>query len=380
MVDQSRIYAEVDLSAIRENLYAMLKGQEPNTQAFAVVKANAYGHGALKVAGALESEERLFGFAVATAGEALELRRGGIRKPILLLGYVFPSCFEELIANEVRFSVFDLETLRLLSEEAGRLGREAIVHIAVDTAMSRIGIFPDEEGVSFVREAFLTRGVHVEGIFTHFARADETDLAPANEQYARFSDFLKRVQPLFVGKPPLIHCANSAATMRMPALPYPLVRGGITLYGLEPSSETRELRSSLRPALSLYSRIAFVKEVPEGVPVSYGGSFVTKKRTRIATICAGYADGYPRGASPQGFVLIHGKRARVLGRICMDQMMVDVSEIPEACRGDLVTLIGRDGGDEIRVEMLSEWSGRFHYELICDLTARVTRIYKEKTG
>jgi alanine racemase len=377
MVDQSRIEAEIDLSAIRENLYSMLEGQDPKKKVIAVVKANAYGHGALRVASALEDEECLFGFAVATAAEALELREGGIRKPILLLGYVFPEHFEELIEKEVRFSVFDSETLRSLSEKSNRLGREALVHIPVDTAMSRIGIFPDEEGLSFVREAFLTRGVRVEGIFTHFARADETDLAPAKEQYAKFDDFIKKAQPYFGGKPPLIHCANSAATMRMPALPYPLVRAGITLYGLEPSSETRDLRGRLRPALSLYSKITFIKEVPEGVPVSYGGSFVTEKRTRIATVCAGYADGYPRGASPKGFVLIHGKRAKILGRICMDQMMVDVSEIPEAVRGDRVTLIGKDGMEEIRVETLSEWSGRFHYELICDLTPRVARIYKE---
>ncbi|MBF1019805.1 MAG: alanine racemase, partial [Lachnospiraceae bacterium] len=177
MVDQSRIEAEIDLSAIRENLYSMLEGQDPGKKVIAVVKANAYGHGALRVASALEDEECLFGFAVATAAEALELRQGDIRKPILLLGYVFPEHFEELIEKEVRFSVFDAETLRSLSEKSNRLGREALVHIPVDTAMSRIGIFPDEEGLSFVREAFLTRGVRVEGIFTHFARADETDLA-----------------------------------------------------------------------------------------------------------------------------------------------------------------------------------------------------------
>lgn len=370
-----RVYAAVELKAAIENMEHMRANLRLETKMLAVIKTNGYGHGAVALSEELEKLDYVFGYAVATAEEAMELRQAGRKKPILILGYSFPYCYEELVREEIRPAVFRLDMAKELSDTAVRLGKVLKIHIKVDTGMTRIGISPDERGLSFLRQVMELPGLEIEGIFTHFARADEKDKRNAKEQFTRFTDFIKEAEQKLHLHIPLKHCANSAAIIELPEMQLDMVRAGITLYGLWPSEEVGREVVSLRPLLSLYSHIVFVKEVPAGTPVSYGGTYVTDKCRRIATIPVGYGDGYPRGLSGKGEVLIRGRRAPICGRVCMDQFMVDVTDIPEAEEGDLVTLIGRDGEEYITMEELGKLSGRFNYELACCLGQRVPRVY-----
>ena len=379
MKKHQRVFAAIHLDAVRSNIEQMAKLISPQTGIFCVIKTDGYGHGAIPVASELESEDKVFGFAVATAEEAIELRDADINKPILVLGYTFTQDYDELIYRNVRMTVFRRDTLKKLSEAVGKLNKNGIdckarVHIKVDTGMGRIGIMPDEEGLSFVKEAMNCKGIEVEGIFTHFARADETDKAFAMQQYERFTAFVKRAEAETGKTIPYKHCANSAAILELPKTNMDLVRAGIAMYGLWPSEEVKK-ETLLTPALSLHSHIVFCKEVKEGTPISYGGIYVTDRVTRVATVPVGYGDGYPRALSNIGYVLVCGKKAPVLGRICMDQFMIDVTDIREAEEGSQVTLIGRDGNEVITMEQLGELSGRFNYELACDLGKRIPRVY-----
>lgn len=380
--DYQRIYAEVDLEAITSNVEHMKANIASETTIMAVIKTDGYGHGAIPIAKELESIEYLSGFAVATAEEAFILRQAGIQKPVLILGYTFPYSYERLIREEIRMTVFRLDTLKELSQNVKLLRekgehKKAKVHIKVDTGMSRIGVRANEEGISFVKEAFETEGIEIEGIFTHFARADENDKSFAQNQLGEFEEFIKKIK-LETGKEiPIRHCSNSAGIIELPDANMDMVRAGIILYGLWPSKQVRKDIVHLTPALSLYSQIVYVKEIEAGTPVSYGGTFTAPSQMRIATIPAGYGDGYPRGLSGKGYVLVRGRKAPILGRVCMDQFMVDVTDIPEATQGDRVTLIGRDGQETITVEMLGELSGRFNYELVCNLGKRIPRVYKK---
>ena len=374
-----RLYARIDLDAIRSNVNQLKSCLKPGTKIIAVVKADGYGHGAVPIAKELEALEGLWGFATATAEEAFALRKAQISAPILVLGYAFPESYEQMIEEEIRLTVFRANTLTELMDAYRNLERRGIhkkakVHIKVDTGMNRIGIKPGEEGVTFVEQAFLSKGIEVEGIFTHFARADETDKTSAQKQLSAFHGFLELIEKRGY-QVPMKHCANSAGIMELPAAGMDAVRAGVAMYGLWPSEEMQRDKISLNAALSLYGRIVCVKEIEAGEAISYGGCFVTEKRMRIATISAGYADGYPRGLSGKGYVLICGKRAPILGRICMDQFMVDVTDIPEALEGTWVTLIGREAEEEITMELLGEMSGRFNYEFACCLGKRVPRVY-----
>lgn len=378
--DYQRVYAEVNLDAITSNLEHMKANIAPKTTIMAVIKTDGYGHGAVPIARELEGIDYLSGFAVATAEEALILRQAGIQKPILILGYTFPYSYESLIREEIRMTVFRSDTLKELSEVVKLLGEKGIkkkarIHIKVDTGMSRIGIRTDEEGLSFVKEALETEEIETEGIFTHFARADETDKCPAQKQLTEFEEFLEKIK-LETGKRiPIWHCSNSAGIIELPRANMDMVRAGIILYGLWPSDQVRQDIVKLTPVLSLYSRIVYVKEIEAGTPVSYGGTYTAASTMRVATIPVGYGDGYPRGLSGKGHVLVHGRKAPVLGRVCMDQFMVDVTDIPEAAQGDKVTLLGRDGQEEITAEMIGELSGRFNYEFVCGLGKRIPRVY-----
>ncbi len=378
--DYQRIYAEVNLDAIRSNMENMKANLAPETQMIGVIKTDGYGHGAIPIGRELENMDFVWGYAVATAEEALLLRRGGLKKPILILGYTFPYSYESLIREEIRMAVFRYDTLEELSRVCSALKQKGVdakarVHIKVDTGMSRIGIRPDDQGLSFVQSAFDTENVEVEGIFTHFARADEKDKSAAGRQLSLFQGFLRLIKDRTGREIPIKHCSNSAGIIELPEANMDVVRAGITLYGLWPSDEVRRDIVSLTPVLSLYSHIVYVKEIEAGTQVSYGGTFTAASGMRIATIPAGYGDGYPRGLSGKGYVLVHGKRAPILGRVCMDQFMVDVTNIPEAAQGDKVTLIGQDGQEKITMEMLGGLSGRFNYELACDLGKRIPRVY-----
>ena len=371
-----RTYVKIDLAAIRANMEAMHQNIAPGTKMAAVIKTDGYGHGAAAIARALEPLPYLWGYCTATFEEARALREAGVEKPVLILGYTFPACYEEEARLGIRPAVFREDQLSALSDAAKKAGVTFPVHVAVDTGMSRIGITPDDRGLSFVKKALETPGIQVEGIFTHFAKADMLSPDPTMTQAQAFRHFTDRIEQELGYRVPIRHCDNSAGLIRFPENDMDLVRAGITLYGLWPSEEVPKDIVSLQPALSWYSRGVFVKDLPAGRAVSYGGTFVTDKTTRVATISVGYGDGYPRSLSNKGYVLIRGKRAPILGRICMDQLMADISDIPGAAEGDLVTLIGTDGSETITCEALGDLSGRFNYELVCDINPRVPRVYE----
>ncbi len=370
-----RVWAEVDLDAIWENMVHMKENIAENTKILAVIKTDGYGHGGVPIAKMLEQLDFMFGYAAATYEEAHVLREAGVKKPILILGYTFPYCYEELIREEIRPAVYRRDTVEELAAAAVKVGQKAKVHIKVDTGMGRIGITPDEEGLEFVRFLIEHPELEVEGIFTHFAKSDEADKTSANHQLELFQNFIDKIQTELGITIPVKHCSNSAAILEMPQANMDMVRAGITAYGLYPSEEVSKDIVPLRAAMSLYSHIVYCKMIHAGQSVSYGGLFTAQKDTRVATIPVGYGDGYPRSLSGRGYVLIHGKRAPILGRVCMDQFMVDISEIPEAMDGDKVTLLGMDGTERITAEELGELSGRFNYEFVCDLGKRIPRVY-----
>lgn len=374
MVNHKRVCAYVDLDAIQWNLRQIHKGTLEHTKIIAVIKANGYGHGAIPIARKTEKLEFLWGFAVATAEEAYALQDAGIRKPILILGYTFEEDYEEICSRKLIVPVFTYEMAKKMSETAQRQKSIQEVHLVVDTGMTRIGFRDDERAVRECVEISKLPGITITGMFTHFARADEFDSRPAESQLERYQAFADKLEAAGI---PLCwrHCSNSAGIMNLPSANLDIVRAGIILYGLLPSQEVHRDRISLRAALTLKSHVVFVKDVEPGTPVSYGGTFVAPRKMRIATIPVGYGDGYPRSLSNKGYVLIHGKQAPIVGRVCMDQFMVDVTCIPGVQVEDVVTLIGKDGEENITVEELGELSGRFNYEFVCALAPRIPRIY-----
>lgn len=375
MENYDRVCAYVDLSAIRHNMDNMKKNIAPDTKIMGVIKTDGYGHGAVPIAKEFDKTDYMYGFATATAEEAMILRKCGIKKPILILGYTFAYAYEDIVAQNIRQTVFKPDMAEQLSKTAVRLGKKVMVHIKVDTAMSRIGIRPNESGIEFVRGLRKLPGIEIEGIFTHFAKADETDKTAAKEQLARFQDFIKRAEKECNIRFPLKHCSNSAGIIELPDANMDIVRAGIALYGLWPSKEVSRNIVPLEPALSLKSRVVYIKTVQAGEQISYGGTFEAERSMKIATIPIGYGDGYPRSLSNKGYVLIRGKKAPIVGRICMDQFMVDVSQIEDAAEYDEVTLIGTDQSLSITAEELGELSGRFNYELVCGLAKRIPRVY-----
>ena len=366
-----RTWAGIDLNAARENLKSVRALYETPVKTCAVVKADAYGHGAVPVAKAL-SEDADF-FAVATAAEAFELRENGIRKPILVLSPVAEADYPRMIEEEIRVTLFEKEKAEVFSETARKLGKTGMYHIKVDTGMHRIGLFPDDDGLSEILKMAKLPMIEAEGLFTHFYASDEADTASAEAQLRTFTAFSERIKEAGI-RIPITHAANSAAAIRMKAAGLDMLRLGICLYGMPPSLDADFSAVSLKPVMSLYSEVTYVKTVPAGVSLSYGGTFVTKRPTRVATIGTGYADGYARTLSNKADVLIRGKRVPIIGRVCMDQMMADVTDLPEVREGDRVTLIGRDGEEEITMVELGELSGRFHYEFACCINKRVPRI------
>ena len=373
-----RVWAVIDLDAVWHNMDQMHNHLSDNVQMLGVIKADGYGHGAVQIGRELEKMDYVYGHAVATAEEAMILRRVGLQKPILILGYTFPYCYEDLIRYNIRQAVFREDTIEELAACACRMCKSVKVHVKVDTGMTRVGIQPDDSGLAFVKKVLQTEGIELEGMFTHFARADERDKSSAKGQLNKFLDFTARVENELGYKIPIKHCSNSAGIVEMPEANMDIVRAGIMLYGLWPSEQVSRDIISLAPVLSLKSHVVYIREVAAGVPISYGGTYVTPRKMRVATIPVGYGDGYPRGLSGKGYVLIRGRRAPILGRVCMDQFMVSVEDIPDAAEGDEVTLIGRDGDLEITMEQLGNLSGRFNYELACDLGKRIPRVYMKK--
>ena len=366
-----RIEARVDLDAIRANIETVKALNPPKEKVLLVIKADAYGHGAAVLAEELEDLADYFG--VAEIDEAVELRNSGVTKPILILGYTDETEYEDLLNYDITQAVYDVEKCRSLSLLAEKTGRKARVHIKVDSGMHRIGFPVDEQGIADAEELFSMPGLLVEGIFTHFAKADEKDKTSALEQYNAFSTFVKTLEgrghDLGVR-----HIDNSAGAMELHSKGFDMMRLGIVIYGLYPSEEV-DKSVVIRPAMQLVTHITHLKTLPAGCGISYGHTFVTERETRVATVSAGYADGYPRAQSGTGRVLIRGEYAPILGRVCMDQFMVDVSHIPDAEIGDEVVLFGTDGEKSISVEEVAEPAVSFNYELVCNVARRVPRIY-----
>lgn len=367
-----RTWVEIDLNALDYNFNIVKNSLRENQKLLAVVKANAYGHGAVKVAEFLE--DRADFLAVAAIDEALEIRRSGIKTPILILGPIPSSGYEILVKYGIIPTISSLSEAEALSEASVKLNKISKMHLAIDTGMSRIGFAPNSDSVAEIKKIKELPNVEIEGIFSHFAAADTLDKSYTEMQISVFDEFVKQLENENINIS-IKHLYNSAGIADLNNK-YDMVREGIILYGLNPSDEVEYKNTSApKPVMSMKSRVTQVKTVPEGVCVSYGCTYKTTKETKIATVCAGYADGVPRLLSNKGSVLIHGKRADILGRVCMDQFMVDVTDIENVVSGDVVTIFGTDGNETILAEDIAEMAETIGYEIICDINSRVVRVY-----
>ena len=374
MQTYNRIFAKIDLDAIHYNLKSIVQKLSPDTKILAVIKTDGYGHGAVEIAHELEPSSKVAGFAAATAEEALSLRRHGIRKPILILGYTFEEDYPKLITQQIRFTVYTYQMAKALSIAALKAGQKAYIHIKTDTGMGRIGYQVTEAAADEIAKIQTLPGIVTEGIFTHFARADEADKTHTKAQLDEYHKMLSMLKARNV-QIPIKHVSNSAGIAQFPDAGFDLVRAGIILYGLYPSDEVGKDAISLKPVMQLKSKIIHIKELEAGRCISYGGTYCLAGARMIATVPVGYGDGYPRSLSGRGYVLIHGKKAPILGRICMDQFMVDITDIKDARLLDTVTLLGEDGGSVLCMEELAALSGRFNYEFACDISKRVPRVF-----
>ena len=359
----------IDLDAIRHNIRAVY--ERAGVPVMAIIKADAYGHGAVEIARHIDGDCAFFG--VSSILEALELRQAGIEKPILILGYTPVAAFPEAIRQGIRPAIFRYEDALALSQAATALGMTAKFHIAVDTGMSRIGFQVTPEEADICARIAALPNVEAEGLFSHLATADCADLTRARHQAALFDQFDEMLRSRGVTIR-LRHLDNSAGVMNFHCK-YELVRSGIVTYGMYPSTEVDPSVLDLRPALRWESRITHLKTLEPGREIGYGGTYTTTRPTRVATVPVGYADGYRRNLSGRFYVLIRGKKAPILGRICMDQMMVDVTEIPDAALNDTVVLVGKSGDLNISVEEIAAQGDSFNYEFVCGISRRVPRVY-----
>ena len=366
----SNTYVKIDLDAISENFDAICK--RAGNAVMAIIKADAYGHGAVQIAKLLEDRCAFFGLASIT--EALELRHAGITKPLMVLGYTPAASYATAINEDIRVTVYNYESAVALSQAAQKQNKIAKLHFAVDTGMSRLGFQVTEESADLCAKISALPGLEAEGLFSHFATADCKDLQRTQEQIALFNRFDAMLKQRGV-QIPLRHLENSAGIMNYGGQ-YEMVRAGIVTYGMYPSSEVDPQLLTLRPGFQWLSHIVHLQMLPAGREISYGGTFVTQRPTLVATIPVGYADGYRRNLSGRFYVLIHGKKAPILGRICMDQMMVDVTDIPDVALLDEVVLIGKQGDAQITVEEIADAADSFNYEFVCGIHhRRIPRIY-----
>ena len=381
MLYGDRTWAEVNLDAIQSNILNIRKNLDSNTKIMAVIKADAYGHGCLETANKLVKTGVDY-FAVACVDEALLLRNNGIEEPILILGSTAPERFSEIIDNNITQTVFDYENAKKLSESAQSRGIKAKVHIKVDTGMARLGFiygYGEESDCATKREIInITSlpGIDAEGIFTHFALADEPESDFTEKQFERFMSLVEKLE--FEGvKFRYRHCCNSAATIQFPKMHLDMVRPGIIIYGYYPS-ENVNVKFDLVPAMQFRTRVTNVKKVPKGSPISYGGTFVTDREMTVATIPVGYADGFPRNLGENAKVIVGGKIVPVLGRICMDQCMIDVTSVNNINVSDEVTVFGNQGDSSIPVESVARFSNTINYEILCSVGKRIPRIYLQE--
>lgn len=367
------LWAEINLDNLVHNISEIKRKLNPGTEYIAVVKADAYGHGAVEVA--MQCIEcGIKWLAVAMLDEALELRNAGIKENILILGFTPPEMADIIVSNEISQTCYSYELAEALSNSAVRLGSTARVHIAVDTGMGRLGYLPDSEGADAVCRISRLPGLKIEGVFTHFAAADEKDKGYTREQYKKFTDFLGFLEYKGVD-PGLRHAGNSAGIIDLPEFDLDAVRPGIIQYGLYPSHDVMKRSIDAKPLMSIKANVVHVKEVEAGTSISYGRKFVAKERSRIATLPAGYADGYTRLYFEKAKVIVNGTYAPVVGRICMDQCMIDVTYAGDVGIGDDVILMGSEGGLSISADDLADMMGTINYEIVCMINKRVPRVY-----
>lgn len=367
-----RIYAKINLDSIAKNIGIVREKLGKDVRIMGIVKADGYGHGAVEVS-TLLSEIGVKDLGVATAGEAVYLRKNGIDSKILILGHTFPEDFSSVLTHNIDLTVFDLPSAEMLSEKAVENGKKAGVYIKIDVGMGRLGFQADKNGEEDIKKLFNLRGLNILGAFAHFPCADSADKTASEAQRQKFFEFTDKI--IADGFPlPCRHIYNSAAAISLGGRYGDMVRCGIVTYGLYPSEELKDV-CTLYPAMEIKSSISFIKDVPSGFTVSYGSTFVTDKPTKVATVTAGYSDGYPRYLSNKGEVLVHGMRCRIIGRVCMDQFMIDVTAVPDVKSGDEVTLVGTDGKEIISIEDISDPEARFNYETVCLINKRVPRVY-----
>ena len=367
-----RVKTDINLDAIHENVVNAKALTKPGTKLMAIIKADAYGHGAVMVAHTLEDVADAYGVAILEEG--IELRQSGINKPILILGYTPAPLYPAMIKYDIATAVFEYDMAKKMSDTAEKMGKKAKVHIKLDTGMSRIGFKQDEESLEAIKKISKLPGIEIEGCFTHFATMDEKDKTKAMKQFERYMDFVKKIEDAGI-KIPVKHVSNSAGIIEKPEVNLDMVRDGICVYGMYPSEEVDKTKLKLTPAMEIKSYVSFVKTLEAGVEIGYGGTYTTTKETVVATIPVGYADGYSRALSNRGRVLIKGKSFPIIGRICMDQFMIDISSKPDIKQGDEVTLVGRDGDEYISIEEVADMSYSFNYVFVCDIGKRIPRVY-----
>ena len=371
MQEYRRVVAKINMDAILHNFEEVKKRLKKDTKILSVLKADGYGHNAVQVAELLKDKTDYFGVSIIE--EALELRNTGIANPILIFGYTSPVQFNELLMNNIEQTIFQFDVAQKLSDAAVSLGLTAKIHIEIDTGMKRTGFNVNPESVETIKKIAGLPNIEIIGIFSHYACADFYDKTSENEQRNMFIKFLDAVEKSGVIIP-IKHICNSAAVVDDDEY-FDLVRVGLLLYGLFPSDDLHKERINLIPAMELKTHVIFVKTVEAGCGVSYGQTYVTNKTTKIATLPVGYADGYPRALSSKGRVLIKEKYAPIIGRVCMDLMMVDVTDIEDVNVEDDVTLIGTDGGNSITAEEIGALSESFNYEIICGISKRVPKVF-----
>lgn len=372
MQNYLRVYAKIDLDAICGNIRAVRSKIGDGVRLMAVIKADAYGHGAVPVGLALQ--DLVDGFAIAVVEEGVVLRQNGIHKPMLILGYTDSYQYPDVIRNDIAQTIYSYEMAEQLSQIAVAMGAVAKIHIKVDTGMGRIGFLPDEASVEEVKRIAALPNLEIEGLFTHFAKADMVGREYTQKQFERFCWFSRQLVSAGI-RIPVQHVANSAAIMDYEETYLDQVRSGIITYGMYPSEEVDFSHLAITPAMELKSHVIHVKEVPAGTSIGYGGTYVTERTSRIATIPVGYGDGFPRSLSNKGRVLIRGEFAPIVGRVCMDQFMVDITHLPQVEKGDVVTLMGKDKEKQLTVEEVAGLAGSFNYEFCCDVGRRVPRVY-----
>ena len=367
-----RTYVQIDLDALRHNIAVAREKVGKDVKILCLVKANAYGHGAVQVA--KYCEDLLDYLGVATVDEGIELRQNGVKLPILVVGDVASSRYKDALDFDVELTVHNYDVGRCLNDYCKSIGKIAKVHIAVDTGMGRIGFLPSEATNAVGVCKF--DSLEIKGIFTHFAKADENDKSYTYTQKRLFDEFVESIRSNGVDTG-LRHVANSASIIDLPLFNCDMVRMGIMTYGLYPSAEVNATLGLL-PVMSFYTHVTHIKTLPKGRRISYGGEYVTQKDTVVATLAVGYGDGYPRALSNKGYVLIDGKRAPILGRVCMDQTMIDVTHITGVKVGDTVTLIGSDQNGIITADEIARLAGTISYEIVCGIASRVPRVYLKR--